>query len=147
MTTNRIEEQANNFWRKDEVGDTPGWANPIIPVAPGNGAYKSGWLSPTTPKTPTKSSTKSSQFFDTFQKCEKVLAEREAEYKGSADGMFEDIGELAKLLLPDNPTPGQQAAATLLALKLVRMKANPKHGDSVVDCCNYLLWFHKELLK
>lgn len=93
------------------------------------------------------STQESCQFSSIFEKCEKVLAEREETYNGSADGMFSDIGELASLIAPKDPTYGQQAAATLLALKLRRMVANPRHDDSVVDCCNYLIFFHKELTK
>jgi hypothetical protein len=87
------------------------------------------------------------QFSEIFNRCEEVLAEREKQYKGSADGMFEDIGKLALMLMPVDPTPGQESASVLLALKLVRMIANPKHEDSIVDAVNYLLWFHKELTK
>jgi hypothetical protein len=88
-----------------------------------------------------------SEFSDIFKRCEKVLAEREVEYRGSCDGMYSDIGKLADMLLPDNPTPGQRSAATLLALKLKRLAVNPRHDDSAVDAVSYLLAFYKELRK
>jgi hypothetical protein len=89
---------------------------------------------------------KVSQFKPTLDKCEAVLLEREQQFKGSADGMFTGIAAVASDLC-GNHHESADVAAVLLALKIERMKANPQHEDSLVDCINYLMFFHKELLK
>lgn len=89
---------------------------------------------------------KPSQFKPIFDACEKVLAEREAEFKGSADGMFDGIAELTKAM-GSNACEGSDVAAVLLALKIQRMRANPQHTDSLVDCINYLCFYHKAILE
>lgn len=87
-----------------------------------------------------------SQFKSVLDKCEAVLLEREQQFKGSADGMFAGIAAVASDLCGNHHEP-VDAAAVLLALKIERMKANPEHEDSLVDCINYLMFFHKELCK
>jgi hypothetical protein len=89
---------------------------------------------------------KDSQFKPILDKCEAVLLERERQFKGSADGMFSGIAAVASDLC-GNHHESADVAAVLLALKIERMKANPQHEDSLVDCVNYLMFFHKELLK
>jgi hypothetical protein len=96
---------------------------------------------------PTPAKVQPSRFTQAFDACEKVLAEREAQYKGSAGGMFGDIGALADMLMPHPASPAIRAAATLLALKLIRMRANPAHADSLTDCINYLCFFNEALTK
>lgn len=86
------------------------------------------------------------KFDHILDSCKQVMAGREAEFKGSADGMFDEIGTLACMLMPTGCyDPGVKAAATLLALKLCRMKANPSHEDSAIDAINYLLFFNEML--
>lgn len=83
---------------------------------------------------------KRSKFWGLFQECESVLVEREQEFKGSADGQFKDIGELASLMAGEKIT-AKGVAAMFLALKLIRMRANPEHEDSARDAINYLAFF------
>ena len=89
-----------------------------------------------------------SKFHKVFEACERIFDEREAEYPGSQSGMFQGIGILAAELVP-GPfySEGVVAAAHLLALKLKRLGVNPSHGDSLVDCINYLCFFSDELVK
>lgn len=66
-----------------------------------------------------------------------VLRDRQEEYSQStATDMQRDIAQVWSVIF-DKEITGHDVALAMIALKVIRAKANPSHADSHVDICGY----------
>lgn len=66
-----------------------------------------------------------------------VLRDRQEEYSQStATAMQRDIAQVWSVIF-DKEITGHDVALAMIALKVIRAKANPDHADSHVDICGY----------
>ena len=74
-----------------------------------------------------------------FDQTTHILEERQKEY-GSVVPLAHDLAQRWSITLGHTVTP-EQAMLCMVDLKLARLKANPKHLDSLIDTLGYLACF------